>query len=159
MKLKKEYEEKVSKSSLSYHPLAGDFSMGSAIIYFWQALLKTSVLRSKEWNKFITSKFFKLFLFPFAYNEVKRMKKNNSSLMFEDMLRVNGMNLRGIKILAVVFRPITYIFYAQKLIRKTLRPFIYNNHSILIPQNKKESEMTKVSDKIVLKLKELDILK
>lgn len=57
--LAKTYKRKIEQSKLTYDALAGDFSLGDASVYFWQAFLKTPSLRDPRLNAFLVSRQFK----------------------------------------------------------------------------------------------------
>jgi glycosyltransferase involved in cell wall biosynthesis len=104
--LKVEYEEKISKSDLQYHYLAGSFALGSIPVYFWQALLQTMSLRSPQINRILLSKLFKLILFSCAHLELTKSTKPSSThkSMVEELLMRNHCNYQLVRVLSIGFR-------------------------------------------------------
>jgi len=97
--LKKEYTEKINKSKLPYHFLAGNFTLGSGSIYFWQSLLQTQNLRKSFSNRIITSKLFKIILFSRVLNNINRSRNSETLLsIFNDLLKRNQFNFNIINL-------------------------------------------------------------
>lgn len=132
--LKKDYEKKVSDSSLKYHELAGSFSLGSLQVYFWQAFLKTNVLRGEKFNDLLMSKKFRFVLLSFALNEVKRFNKDENIQMMYEVISKNGFSVKLIEASSWVAKLFTYSFYAQKGFRKIMRMVIYKQVSRYVSQ-------------------------
>lgn len=126
--LKKEYEKKVSDSSLKYHELAGSFSLGSLQVYFWQAFLKTNILRSAKLNHLLMSNWFRFVLLSFAYNEVKSIKKQENLHMMNEVIKKNNFNIFLVKIISHICKLITYSYFATKLFRRTMMMMFLYQH-------------------------------
>jgi glycosyltransferase involved in cell wall biosynthesis len=108
--LKEDYLKKIANSKLPFHPLSGDFSLGSGAIYFWGALLQTQHLRKAWINKLLLSKKFKTLMFAGVLAEISSLKverKNNKIRMFEEIINLNQCNPILIVIISKLFR----IFY------------------------------------------------
>jgi glycosyltransferase involved in cell wall biosynthesis len=98
-KLRVEYEQKINRSEVNYNPLAGDFSFGSVIIYFWQALLQTKHLRNGFINLIIESKAFKTLMFGRVLVEMQNSEIiTNESFMpeFERIISLNKCNMKRV---------------------------------------------------------------
>lgn len=76
------YLEKIRSSPLAYCSLIGEFSLDSAILYFWGALLQTKTLRGALINRVLHSKLFKYIIFCAAYNttDTNQTDKRNDIL-------------------------------------------------------------------------------
>lgn len=101
--LKNEYLKKISKSKLAYHKYAGKFSFGNNAIYFWQALLMTSSLRSAKVNNALNSTFLKALLFSSVLYEINhsikaKNKKKERFDDFKEILEVNNFSFLLINI-------------------------------------------------------------
>lgn len=125
--VKKEYEDKINKSTLQYHPFAGNFALGSTIIYLWQAFLQTSVLRPKYVNQVLTSTPFKIALFSCAKIELSKsgaLSADQQSMMIET-LHTNHCHPRLIEAISWAIRLLLFsrylIILPLKLIRKCYR--------------------------------------
>lgn len=68
--LRKDYLGRISNSQLTYHPLAGDFSLSSNAVYFWAALLCTDGLRRGWINRLLGSAVLKMLIFGSARAEI-----------------------------------------------------------------------------------------
>lgn len=157
--LKKEYEDKVSKSKLKYHELAGNFSLGSHQIYFWQALLKTNILRSDKINKFLILKLFKYILMATSVNEVKKLKKRESLIMMKEMIEKNRLNYSLILVNSYLIKLFDYSFYALKGFKKILRIIFYKNISLKILRKENNIiDLIENSKEINVKIKNSKIL-
>lgn len=128
-RLKKDYMNKISNSSLKYHESAGDFSFGNATLYFWQAILMTADVRPPAMQKLLTSKGFKYFMFAGIYYHLlrQRLKDQNPLRLqqFEQILAVNQCNLSGVKLclglMLSVFLLLLLPLGAYKVLNKILR--------------------------------------
>lgn len=108
--VRKDYIQKTSNSKLSYHPLAGDFSFGSCIIYFWGALLSTCQLRKNYINTFLKSRIFKNLLFAGVMAEIKKSKIENRRhkiCMCKELIELNKCNYKIASLLSILF-PVFY---------------------------------------------------
>ena len=121
--LKKEYVEKINKSELKYHFLAGDFLFANLSIYFWQSFLQTQNLRRPLANRILTSKFFKTMLFCRVLNEINSADNAELRLpMFKEILRRNQCSFVMINLGSKVSSPIAEIILsASRLIRTIMR--------------------------------------
>ncbi|MBT8556439.1 glycosyltransferase family 2 protein [Polynucleobacter paneuropaeus] len=88
--LKQDYENKIRSSNIHYDFLAGEFDFGDTSIYFWQALLKSSLLRSSNLNALIKSKYFIKIIFASVLIKSKFfIKDNKRSKQFDEIIRRN----------------------------------------------------------------------
>ena len=156
--LKREYLNKVKKSKLKYHDLAGDFSIGSGPLYFWQALLMTEKLRSAQVNSLVTSRIFKtLFFSRILYSfqiDGRKSKTDIQRNQFSHVLEVNHCNKLMLYIcvflLALLTKPIHFLFRA---IKKSLS--VFNSKSVCLYVNwhdNNEVNMNDTSHQLNLKL-------
>lgn len=99
-RLKVEYKEKVLKSKLPYHPLAGDFTYGSMILYFWQALLQTAALRGNWVNRLLLSKGFRTILLGCVLSETRRSARRfkKDQAMLQEILDRNACSFFWIRV-------------------------------------------------------------
>jgi glycosyltransferase involved in cell wall biosynthesis len=103
--VRSDYLQKISKSRILTHVSAGDFTIGSTILYYWGALLQTQPLRNAGLNEFLLSPLFKKFLFGAAYLELKNYKNNRDRArldLFNDVLDMNKFSLPEIKIYSAI---------------------------------------------------------
>lgn len=148
--LRAEYKEKVNKSKIKYHELAGDFSFGNLSIYFWQALLITSSLRKVWTKKLLTSKPFRILLFSTIRSEDKR--EENSS-KFKHLIRTNNLSLRTVSITICFFNLIRVFWYVVQLFWRVIRKLSFKISYTQYWDNGSEIDMLKVSSEIKDKLK------
>ena len=160
--LKKDYIEKISKSNLNYHELAGDFSFGNAALYFWQALLMTASIRSSVIQQFLTSKFFKLLMFSSIFYSLQKkklnLKKKQERLQqFEKILLVNKCKLSTVKICLVVISLIIFLFLfptiVYKVFKKAIRFFSDKIKLLIVWDENAEITMNKASSNINIAVK------
>lgn len=122
--LKKDYLKKISKSKLTYHEWAGDFSFGSAALYFWQALLMTAHLRTKNINDKIKTRLFKVIFFSrILYTKKCPKNKIKKGLFqhdeFKHLLEVNNCNRYSIlAIFSVIWLTAKPFELLGKVVRK-----------------------------------------
>jgi len=91
-KVSVEYKEKILKSNLKFNSLAGDFSFGSCILYFWQALMQTQNLRRSIFNRLIFSKLFKTIMFSRVLLEMKRARNTSLGERCKKLKRIVDIN-------------------------------------------------------------------
>ncbi|MFZ2957708.1 MAG: glycosyltransferase family A protein [Candidatus Ozemobacteraceae bacterium] len=152
------YLQITSKSQLPYHPLAGDFSLGSCTIYFWSALLYTQGLRKSWLNKIILAKAFKLLLFASVLEEINSSRKNSKSRrlkMFKEILIVNSCNQYLVTVFSKAFKILRKFFVLlSKVIVFTKRRIypscLYKTHW----QDSPNEDMLKASREIEELMKE-----
>ena len=108
--LKAEYLEKISKSKLDYHELAGSFAFGNNAIYFWQALLKTEVLRHYLINMLLMSKLFRILLFGAVWLKIGNVQNEEKKEIFAEILDKNRCSFLSIKVSSVAIRGIRYLW-------------------------------------------------
>lgn len=159
-KLKKEYLNKVAKSKLRYHELAGDFAFGSIALYFWQALLMTQKLRPESINNKIQSRVFKTILFSSIMYTKKfpRNKKSNfPSHQFSRLLEINDCNKYIVTFLFIVItlfaKPFSFFLRA---LRKIMKMFTFDRVSRHVkwgesPEVRLETSSSDIGDKIRLR--------
>lgn len=158
--LKKDYEQKILDSALKYHELAGNFSLGSLQIYFWQALLKTNILRARKINDFLVSKIARLVILGSAFYKINDLKKPENLKMMKEVLKKNDFGLFVIYSVSYILRFLTYLFYSQKIIRKLVRKIVYKQFSVKIHQNDNNASLlADVSNKIYENIDRLELLK
>lgn len=129
-----DYLNKTANSSIKYHLLAGDFSLGSCPIYLWNAFLQTELLRSFWINKFIRLSLFKTLMFSSVLSEIQSSNKLNISLRmkyFYELININQASYMIVKIFKKVVLPalkrFDYYFKRFKvLLIKIKRRFGFN---------------------------------
>lgn len=121
--LRADYLSKVSNSKFPYHELAGDFDFGSLEVYFWQALLKTSVLRDRKWNDHLNGKLFKYLFFSRVQQWLWEKKKGSRTHIeqFNAILAVNQCSSYGVKTLAFISSLFAYLFKPARLFNRCLK--------------------------------------
>jgi glycosyltransferase involved in cell wall biosynthesis len=105
--VREDYLKKVSGSTIRVHPLAGDFTIGSTVLYFWGALLQTQSLRKAWINRMLLSGWFKTLIFAGAYLELKSYKNNRDNKRFElfnKVLEINKCHSGLIKFVSGILR-------------------------------------------------------
>lgn len=118
IKLRSEYQNKVNKSKIKYHELAGEFSFGSLPVYFWQAFLQTPNLRTSLLNKILISKPFKIMMF----SSIKKTSiKRNKLPYFEDLIKKNNISSISISLCAPFMALIYLVWSILDLISKIMR--------------------------------------
>jgi hypothetical protein len=86
------YLNKILKSPLSYLDYAGKFTLGSGIVYFWQALIQVRKSLNLNSYKWVEWKIFKFFLFFFVFYEINKNKISmKTALEFKDLLEKNSL--------------------------------------------------------------------
>lgn len=124
LNLKKEYLEKTKVSKLPYHPLIGEFSIGSCVLYFWGALLFTSSLRNEKVNKILNSKLLKSIIFASVILELDQL--NSTDVINRKRLCQKLINDNKCKMIWVKFWvKILAVSYKIYKINKTLKKKIY----------------------------------
>lgn len=93
--LKVDYEEKIKKSKLRYNSRAGDFGLSDLPIYFWQALIETSSLRSQWINKVLNSRVFGMIFFSLLLIRTWRPKSKKKK-MLAGIIYANGLNPKAL---------------------------------------------------------------
>ena len=153
--LKEKYINKIEKSKFKYHELAGPFSFGNNALYFWQALLMTSNLRTERNKELIISPWFKLIFFGSILHEVKYLKVNESKrdqrlILFREILIKNKCNFALIALVSFVKRITSIIVFLPtvvfKVFRKGFRLFSKNRISGNVKWESSEVSMLKVSN-------------
>lgn len=92
LRLKDEYLAKVKKSRIDYHPNAGDFAFANLSLYFWQAMLQTSALRSAWVNALLRSRLFTVWVFAGVLLEVRQTASTVQRLeQLQTILAVNRL--------------------------------------------------------------------
>ena len=122
-KLRREYAGKIEKSAFPYNPLAGDFSFGSCILYFWQTLLQTKHLRNRVSNMVIESGFFKTIMFGRILLEMNNLKLTTSDKFMPEFRRIVELNNCNLNIV-IFFSKLKFPVLANltvRLIRKLYR--------------------------------------
>jgi glycosyltransferase involved in cell wall biosynthesis len=155
-KLEQEYTQKIQKSKFKYNKLAGDFSFGDIALYFWQAYLETSSLRTDKINSFLISKPFKFIFFSSLQSRLW-MKKDGLSKkeQFEEIVKINKCFLPAIKVGAIF---IFFIVLLYKIVNIPIRIFrklnrMFSNSIVKVFFNRsshQELTMREASD-VVLK--------
>ncbi len=148
--LRDEYKKKVNKSKIKYHELAGDFSFGNLSIYFWQALLTTSSLRTIWTKTLLTSKLFRIMLFSTIRNEDK--KEANLS-KFKHLIKTNNISLWTVSITAYFFNLIRFSWYVVQLLWRAIRKLSFKVSYSKYWDKDIEISMLKASSEINDKLK------
>jgi len=121
-KLKKEYSNKINKSKLKYNDLAGDFSFGDNSLYFWQAFLETSDLRSETINKLLCSKLFKYPFFAALQVRLWAMqRKNNKQSQFKDILVKNKCSFMSVFLIGLIFLLVREVYKGVNFIYRVFR--------------------------------------
>lgn len=159
-KLEQEYTEKIKKSKFKYNQLAGDFSFGDIALYFWQAFLETSSLRSKKMNSFLTSKPFKLIFFSSLQSRLWMKKDTNKKEQFEEIIKLNNCFMSTIKVGAVF---IFFVVLLYKIINIPIRIFrkikrIFSSSTVKVffnRSNHQDLTMQEASQIIMDKMKEI----
>lgn len=121
--LREVYLEKIARSKLQYHELAGSFSLNSAALYFWQALLMTQALRSAWINDLIASRGFRNLLFSCVLGDIKNKKesadvKATRLKEFESLLRLNRCSISTIRFWCQMGRLTRWLYWPLSLIRR-----------------------------------------
>ena len=94
------YINSIKISKFSYNELAGDFSLGSHLIYFWQALISTINLEENRYT-WISSKVYKICMFTIAWVAIKKNKRNELKNLFIEALQKNGIGFIWVQVLKV----------------------------------------------------------
>jgi len=155
-KLEKEYTEKIKKSKFKYNKLAGDFSFGDISLYFWQAFLETSPLRTDKVNTFLISKPFK-FVFFSALQARVWMRKDSVSKQsqLDDIARLNQCFLPMVKLGAIfiVFGILIYkpLNLSYRILRKLNRIISSHNVKIFFTRSSNQELTIRESSEIVMK--------
>jgi glycosyltransferase involved in cell wall biosynthesis len=102
-----EYKTKVKTSKITYSELAGDFALGDASVYFWQAFLKTPTLRGKLLNVFLVSTLFKtVFLGALKSRLQKENRTPEKMEEFGRIVRLNKCSSFIVDLIALLIRMI-----------------------------------------------------
>lgn len=153
--LKIEYEKKIVRSELQYHPLAGDFAFGDGSIYFWQALLKTESLRSSTSNRFFKSQSFKVVMFGVVLANLRKSARLAAkSLMFGEILKRNSCNPVLVSIVSWAISIGAFLWRAPFIFIRIYRRFVrlVSSRQILFRVNWAEDstiDMHKASSRIM----------
>lgn len=128
-KLKSEYQDRIKRSALPYHHLAGPFAFGSMILYFWQALCQTSRLRESWINGLLLSRPFRGVLLGLVRSEGRHARHGvrRNADMFQEILARNDCN-RALVMTAFVAAEVARgclfpMAWARKGVRRALRAF------------------------------------
>lgn len=79
--LRDTYLDKVSSSKFEYSSQVGPFSLGSAELYLWGALLQTQALRGGGWNKLLQSKPLMYGIFCAVYSSMQKSSREKISAL------------------------------------------------------------------------------
>lgn len=132
--LRKVYLEKIASSKLQYNELAGLFSLNSAALYFWQALLMTRTLRSSRINDFIVSRGFRILLFACVLDDIKNKNERGDVKAtrlkeFESLLCLNRCSVSTIRFWCQVRRLTRLLYWPLslmcRLMTKTYRTIVH----------------------------------
>jgi glycosyltransferase involved in cell wall biosynthesis len=156
--LKTDYLGKIYNSSLNYNDyLVGDFKLGNLNLYLWQSFLQTKELRSEAYNKFITSKFFRIIFFSSIIND---LKYNNTNIFNLEKLKIlvkhNNVNFSIIYLISIFMFFLKKVYFLYKNLVEAKNSFFYSRIKYkAFWQNKSKillnSEGLKVNDLIMQK--------
>jgi hypothetical protein len=150
MSLAAEYNDKVSKSALEYHERAGDFSLGSLPVYFWQALLMTSSLRPEKTNKMLSSKFAAYVVTSAALSEMVRLRRGRKyTLRLEAVLDTNDLSPVLVRILAPVLRILRILALIIRVFQQTARYVLRSGYYLKLRRNRGQFADLGIADQIV----------
>jgi glycosyltransferase involved in cell wall biosynthesis len=148
--LKKDYEEKVKKSKIPYHRLAGQFSFNDMTMYFWQALLQTSSLRSAKENALFLSVWLRALILSNSFLAVITDSRNRKTRigMLKEIVSVNKIPTALILSLVPISATIQCCYMLFSKASK-----IFNRLSLLVGKTKSIRLVTRWSDSNYFDLK------
>lgn len=129
--VQEDYLKKITKSSLEYHPLAGNFSIASLSLYFYGAMLKTQPLKKIWLDKIILSKTFRCFLLGFSLAQIifsKLLKNTNRMNLFKELLKAHQISFNFIKILAYPCFFIQKLLYCFCFLKRLCKHLMYRSY-------------------------------
>lgn len=116
-------------NNINYEDCSGNFALRSCSIYYWNALLLTSKLRSPWVNYILKSTFFKYLLFAGVSYEIKQSNNidyQKREFFFLEALKINELNPKIIKYISIIFPLLNKVFNALKYLK-----IKFNNNSIV----------------------------
>lgn len=142
--LREEYLERVQKSKFQYNDLAGNFGYSDAQVYFWQALLETSALRSERLNRILLNRWFRYVFFSASWARLRSSPSNEPRMeMLREILsrnKLSGKIVVGLGVFILAAIPFWWVIQflivrvPQKVYRSIFSKVIY----FTIPANSKE---------------------
>lgn len=107
-RLRNEYVERVSKSDIKYHHLAGDFGFSDINVYFWQSLLQTPRLNKSYFDGVVGSYWFRyLFLSSVLARMSHTAQPEKKKEMLRDLIERNGFSYGSLLLGGLLFK----VFY------------------------------------------------
>lgn len=147
LQLREDYRSKIASSKFKYNALAGDFSLASTPIYYWQALLETKKLRSNFINKIISSKCFRVVFFASVFEQLRREGLSvNLRDKFDDLIKINKLNFGLINATSKFIRYAVYVkrslfFVAYKIPLKIYKTLFSNGFSFVCSEAQSDIEL------------------
>ncbi len=128
------YLDKIQKSKLLCHPLAGDFRLASGPLYFWGALLQGRTLYKYRTFNYATSPFIKYIVISTVLNDIST-KRNDPEIinLWKELVKINNCNTFILKITSTFIR---FLIYTHSRVQQIMRNFfIQKGKAYLLMKN------------------------
>lgn len=155
--LRNDYLKKTILSPIQYHPLVGDFSIGSCVLYFWGAIKKTKSLRSPLANQVFNVRIVLYFVLAASFSEIRGNVSLDIKPRIELLLYViskNKCNIALVKVVSTFLNVLHFLYEKGTRLKLKVNNMLYKSYAVYLKRtNDENGSLLLLSEKIN---KELD---
>ena len=133
-------ENGIIHNGIEYEKTCGHFNLGSTALYFFNALLRTKILRDAKTNNILKNKFLKILIFTSVFGEISFSKNHKKVKLdyFKNLLLNNSIHFATIKLFSITIIPLVFILKVLIFLRELFKNTMNRSFSIKIKRKRKD---------------------